>query len=414
MNKTLRVLGPVPRFYFLVLLVATVWIGLTAPVAHANSITVNSILDLVNATDGNCTLREAIIAANTNTVSGSVAGECAAGSSGLDTINIAVSGPILLGGSLPGISENLTIVGNVGGTTISGQGTTRSGFGLNDNVTLNMTGLTVDSGRFPGGYGGAMFLLPGSSLNVSNSTFSNNYSGFDGGVIASLSPTSTISITNSTFYSNTAANVSGGRGGAIFLEGTNITVTNSTFYSNTTTGNSCCAGGGAIFMDQGIGLITNSTFVNNTSVGGGGAIYTASTNSITVTNSTIANNNGIGGALFTNGTTTLRNTIVANNSNNNCSGPPITDGGYNLQWPSTDTSCVGAFGDPKLAPLGDYGGPTKTMGLFIGSAAIDAVLSGCPPPTEDQRGVTRPFGAHCDIGAFEATLPSLFLPLIKK
>jgi len=29
------------------------------------------------------------------------------------------------------------------------------------------------------------------------------------------------------------------------------------------------------------------------------------------------------------------------------------------------------------------------------------VASGCPPPATDQRGVTRPQGPACDIGAFE-------------
>ena len=415
MPKTMRAFTRSPKFYFMVLLIATVWMALATPIAHANSITVNSTLDVVDPTDGHCTLREAIYAANTNTASGGVVGECAAGSPGMDAINIAVSGTILLGGFLPDISENLTVVGNAGGTTINGQGITRSGFSTSDNVTLNLSGLTIDNGYFPGGYGGAIFISSGSNLNISNSTLSNNYAGNHGGAIASFYPTSTVSITNSTFYSNTSADASGGLGGAIYLVGNNITVTNSTFYSNTTTGNSCCSGGGAIYMYQGIGLITNSTFVTNTSVGGGGAIYTANTNSITITHSTIANNKGIGGALFTNGTTTLRGTIVANNSNNNCSaGLPITDGGYNLRWPSTDATCVGAFGDPKLAPLSNYGGPTKTMGLFTGSAAIDAVLTGCPPPAKDQRGVTRPVNGRCDIGAFEGTLFPLYLPIIRR
>ncbi|HEY6042160.1 MAG TPA: choice-of-anchor Q domain-containing protein, partial [Anaerolineae bacterium] len=70
--------------------------------------------------------------------------------------------------------------------------------------------------------------------------------------------------------------------------------------------------------------------------------------------------------------------------------------------------------DPKLAPLGHYGGPTKTMALLKGSPAIDAVLTGCPPPSVDQRGVSRPQGAHCDIGAFEAALFWFYLPVIMK
>ena len=59
--------------------------------------------------------------------------------------------------------------------------------------------------------------------------------------------------------------------------------------------------------------------------------------------------------------------------------------------------------DPKLAPLANNGGSTETMALMlgVGSSAIDTgINSGCP--ATDQRGVTRPQGVRCDIGAFEA------------
>src|SRR5881394_1470688 len=52
------------------------------------TITVNSLLDVANSSDGLCTLREAIIAANTNAASGVAAGECAAGNSDSDTIDL--------------------------------------------------------------------------------------------------------------------------------------------------------------------------------------------------------------------------------------------------------------------------------------------------------------------------------------
>src|SRR4051794_28955456 len=62
-----------------------------------NTITVNSLSDVANASDGLCTLREAITAANSNAGSGSVAGECAAGDSASpDLINIIVTGTINL------------------------------------------------------------------------------------------------------------------------------------------------------------------------------------------------------------------------------------------------------------------------------------------------------------------------------
>jgi hypothetical protein len=53
-----------------------------------------------------------------------------------------------------------------------------------------------------------------------------------------------------------------------------------------------------------------------------------------------------------------------------------------------------------LGPLGAKGGPTKTLALLPGSPATDAG-SDTACPSVDQRGVSRPQGSHCDIGAFE-------------
>jgi hypothetical protein len=56
--------------------------------------------------------------------------------------------------------------------------------------------------------------------------------------------------------------------------------------------------------------------------------------------------------------------------------------------------------DPRLGPLADNGGPTRTHALLLGSPAIDAASTpDCP--TTDQRGVLRPQGAACDIGSYE-------------
>ena len=106
-------------------------------------------------------------------------------------------------------------------------------------------------------------------------------------------------------------------------------------------------------------------------------------------------------------TLTLTDTIVDGGLPVNCSatGGGIVSGGSNLD---SDSSCgLTAPGDSNgrsalLGPLANNGGPTQTQALGAGSPAIDAVISGCPPPATDQRGVSRPQGAACDIGAFEA------------
>jgi hypothetical protein len=70
---------------------------------------------------------------------------------------------------------------------------------------------------------------------------------------------------------------------------------------------------------------------------------------------------------------------------------------------NTDGNQVGSASapiDPKLGPLADNGGPTRTHALLLGSPAIDAASTpDCP--TTDQRGVLRPQGAACDIGSYE-------------
>jgi hypothetical protein len=67
----------------------------------------------------------------------------------------------------------------------------------------------------------------------------------------------------------------------------------------------------------------------------------------------------------------------------------------------TDQVNVSAL-DLGLDVLADNGGATKTHALLPGSAAIDAGTPDCPPPATDQRGVLRPQGAACDIGAYES------------
>ena len=152
----------------------------------------------------------------------------------------------------------------------------------------------------------------------------------------------------------------------------------------------------------------------------GGGLY--NTGQAMLTNVTLAGNSASrgatghaqGGGIFNgpNGSVVLRNTIVANNTARdgaapvlmNCAGG-MTDGGHNLD---DGTSCgfTAANGslsntDPPLDPAGlrDDGGPTQTIALLPGSPAIDAGGPGCPPT--DQRGVSRPHGAACDIGAYE-------------
>jgi hypothetical protein len=110
------------------------------------------------------------------------------------------------------------------------------------------------------------------------------------------------------------------------------------------------------------------------------------------------------------GAVMVRSTILSGNvvgaGPGDCGGGAASTGGHNLE---SGTSCgfvtemEGA--DPLLGPLADNGGPTATRMPDAASRAIDA---GDPAtcPVTDQRGVSRPLGAACDIGAVEAPIPA--------
>jgi hypothetical protein len=155
--------------------------------------------------------------------------------------------------------------------------------------------------------------------------------------------------------------------------------------------------------------ISNSTFSGNWSAGSdealGGGLSNVGT--LQLLNSTLSGNwaNDGGGGLQNIGTLHLSNTIIANSP---AGGDCLNTGsiGTNLASLIEDGSCTAALsGDPLLGPLQDNGGPTWTHALLEFSPALDtgdtAVCALPPVNGLDQRGVTRPQGPGCDIGAFE-------------
>jgi hypothetical protein len=191
--------------------------------------------------------------------------------------------------------------------------------------------------------------------------------------------------------------------------------------------NAAAAGdGGGIHVDGTAGSdvnVGNSTIAENSAGsavsdespdGRGGGIMQADTGpSVFLSTSTVAGNSvpagSAGAGLHSVATFTLLSTVIAGNQagtvSANCFGSFLNE---NFTLVFGDGSCPGTVGDPKLGPLANNGGPTETMGLNAGSAALNKIPQGsaetCPPT--DQRGVGRPVGGACDIGAFEGVLPA--------
>lgn len=187
-----------------------------------------------------------------------------------------------------------------------------------------------------------------------------------------------------------------------------ITITNSTIANNSDI-NSPAAG---LVNLGGTATITNSTIADNSAPYGPSGLNNLDT--MIITNSTIADNSGTGPGIGIDNenTLTMSGSIVADNTGgSDCSNfnGIITDNGYNL---SSDSSCsftgTGSLQNtnPKLGLLASNGGPTQTLALLKGSPASDVIplASGLCPPT-DQRSHKRPDNLQesaCDIGAFES------------
>ena len=411
---------------------------------HAASAMTYAINSLADTDDGfcdtspDCTLREAMNAANANF--------------GADTIDASgVTGTINLSGALPDIIDDVTINGPCANllTVRRDTGGDYRIFNIVGDFNVTFDGLTISNGSasldFPdeggGGIrkegtgsltvtnstvkdnsstnGGGGIFNQGGTVNVANSTLSGN-SAFGGGGV--FSQGGTLTVTNSTLNTNSAA------GGGIFSVGVTLTIKNSTLNNNNSpfgnAGGILSAGGGSV-------NIINSTLSGNSALVAAGGIL--SVNPLTITNSTVTNNHigfGTGGGIRQGGgfALILRNTIVAGNFKEAEPGATASDidgsadpsSSYNLigtggsggLTDGTNNNQVGVI-SPGLAPLQNNGGPTQTHALLPTSPAIDKGNSF--GSVIDQRGSPRPVdlddaiypnaagGDASDIGAYEMT-----------
>jgi len=299
--------------------------------------------------------------------------------------------------------------------------------GIYNGATLNLTDVAVTDNTASGlnDWGGGIYNA--GPLTMTNCLLANNKTGAHNAYGGGMYSQGALTIGNSTISGNStfAGASSPGEGGGLFLVGAAVTIFNSTI-----SGNSAAIGGGIYKAGYPLTLI-NDTISGNFSNGYGGGLYNASGttglyNATVTENQANADDSGfdVGGGIANaaGATLTTINSIIADNQVviptlpyptldlDECSGT-ITSQGYNIFVYVNAGNCTvnGSYStsDPLLGSLQFNGGPTQTSAIAPGSPAIDAGNpAGCTdnlgaPVTTDQRGVPRPYGAHCDIGAFE-------------
>lgn len=161
------------------------------------------------------------------------------------------------------------------------------------------------------------------------------------------------------------------------------------------------SGAEGIVQSGGTLTVATSTIADNT-----GAGITQSGGSSTIDNTTIASNQS-GGIVHSGGSVSMEGTLLSNAPQPDCAGGVPTDGGYNL---ADDASCgltgsgsTNSVAGLSLGSLGPYGGPNQTMPPSSASSAVDRIPGGDTAlcTGTDERGVPRPQGPGCDVGAVE-------------
>ena len=306
------------------------------------------------------------------------------------------------------------------GDACAGSGGDTNGIGSGGGLLLHgivtLTDVVVEDNQTCGS-GGGIFAASGTHLTIAGGAIRGNTSTGSGGGLLSEGATT---ITDTTIAANTATT---GHGGGIRALGT-LVVDGSTISGNTA---NCCAGGlhGGHWSVATTITLTNTTVSGNIAtwhntgtpqyfpgVGGGMSVEYATTtlNHVTVAANTAQTNphtgtpGQAGGIRVYAGSFTANNSIVHGNlGQQDClaDGGAVTGGTTNLvgadscALPGTDGA------DPLLGGLMDNGGPTETHALpETGSPAVDAA-NGTACKAVDQRGVARPYGTACDIGAYE-------------
>ncbi len=399
------------------------------------------------------------------TVSGNQSGTTGGGVSnrlGTTTVTggtIANNSAANAGGGLYNRSGNVTIASS----TVSGNSSTAdadpavgggiASHAIEANTSLVLTQVTVTGNSAEGVGGGgidnsassnrvATVQISDSQIEFNAANGADHTEGLGGGIQNSFfrgtaNASANLTIERSTLRHNTAVD-GGGISNGIDLPSNliaTLTLLRSAVYGNTTSGTGFVVGsGGGIYNVNGVATIANSTISGNVAGGSGGptdfsghgggilAVALNGPSTVSLINSTVAFNTaatrggGVAGLAFSQpGDVRFNNSLVGANvapTNASCFnfGGTLTSLGHNLE--DLNTCGFNQGSDlPNTSPLLgmgllNHGGPTPSHALLPGSPAINAadnaVCAAAPVHGVDQRGVVRPQGAVCDIGAYEA------------
>lgn len=363
------------RMTFAAALLFGVVAGSLSLLMPSSGVQANTLVVTNNADSGPGSLRQAIVDA--------IPGDTITFDVSLDGQTITLTGGALT------INKNLTVVGPFSGIIVSGNDASRV-FVVTGAVDVDVTGVHVTHGS-TASYGGGIQVLNGANLTLADGSITDSRVTASYGGAISVWENSTATLNNVEVSGNTSAGYASGFHVWGTLNLTNVTIS----------GNGAAFSGTALMMQAGpdidpfssVANLVNVTISNNSSPHG-------------VLNEAV----DVSGGGPDGGTATLNltNTIVAEQAmGGDCAvgpGGTINSLGHNID---SDGSCdLGGTGDmsnanPTLGPLALRApGTTRTHSLGAGSPAIDNG-DDVACPLADQRGVSRPLGLHCDIGAYE-------------
>lgn len=286
----------------------------------------------------------------------------------------------------PSINESI-LDGNIGSALDASDNSCHVVDGVRTESTALLDGFTISNGNATSGCndtnGGGMINAGGPTLK--NLTFAANHAdSFGGGLSSSVGQPH---LSDSTFVANTASM----GGGGMYNNTSDAHLTNVTFVLNGATQH-----GGAMENDYSNPTLTNVTMSGNNAASGGGALDNFNSDPV-IANSILWGNLAPSGHEILNASSTpgISFSVVEDSGGSTSWDSGLgTDGGGNLD------------SDPMLSSLADNGGFTETMAFLAGSPAIDAGDTGTCA-ANDQRGVIRPQGPACDMGAFEVSQTSV-------